>query len=99
LERKGPERHKKPPTTSYQAVGKDEVGGSNPPSSSKKERHDKSHVVLFWFRRPVAAFTLRYLKCSGEVNSPCAKVFAKGENACTAHKRRPVVWGTGAAGI
>ena len=24
-----------------------------------------------------------YLKCSGEVNSPCAKVFACGENACT----------------
>ena len=24
-----------------------------------------------------------YLKCSGEVNSPCAKVFACGKNACT----------------
>lgn len=26
--------------------------------------------------------------CSAEVNSACAKVFAKGENTCTAHKRR-----------
>ena len=26
--------------------------------------------------------------CSGEVNSPCAKVFAFGENACTAQRRR-----------
>ena len=27
-------------------------------------------------------------KCSGEINSPCAKVFAAGENACSAHPRR-----------
>ena len=29
------------------------------------------------------------LKCSGEVNSPCAKVFACGENACTAQSAAP----------
>ena len=28
------------------------------------------------------------LKCSAEVNSACAKIFACGENACTAQKRR-----------
>ena len=27
------------------------------------------------------------------MNCPCAKVFACGENACTAQKRRPTVWG------
>ena len=32
-------------------------------------------------------------QCSAEVNSACAKVFAHGENTCTAHKRRPTVWG------
>ena len=30
------------------------------------------------------------LKCSGEVNSPCAKVFACGENACTRLPARPI---------
>ena len=30
-----------------------------------------------------------YLKCSGEVNSPCAKVFACGKNACTAQSAAP----------
>ena len=35
-----------------------------------------------------AAFTLRRLQCSAEVNSACAKVLAKGQNACTAHLRR-----------
>ena len=28
------------------------------------------------------------LICSGQMNCPCAKVFAKGENTCTAQKRR-----------
>ena len=32
-------------------------------------------------------------QCSAEVNSACAKVFAQGENACTAHQRRPTMWG------
>ena len=35
-----------------------------------------------------AAFTLRRLQCSAEVNSACAKVLDKGQNACTAHLRR-----------
>lgn len=27
------------------------------------------------------------------MNCPCAKIFAPGENACAAQKRRPTVWG------
>ena len=30
----------------------------------------------------------RFLSCSGQMNCPCAKVFACGENACAAQKRR-----------
>ena len=35
------------------------------------------------------------LKCSGQMNCPCAKVLAFGQNACTAQKRRPAVRGPG----
>ena len=35
-------------------------------------------------RGPLSDFT-----CSGQMNCPCAKVFASGENACTALPRRP----------
>ena len=38
------------------------------------------------------------LKCSGEVNSPCAKVFASGENACTAQSAAPSAMGPRGAG-
>ena len=41
------------------------------------------HVFLFGFRSRCRS-TLRYCKCSGQVNCPSAKVFAAGENACTA---------------
>ena len=49
------------------------------------------------FNRPfgvsaaVAASTLRYFNCSGQINCPSAKVFACAENACTAQKRRPAL--------
>ena len=39
-----------------------------------------------------------YLKCSGEVNSPCAKVFACGKNACTAQSAAPSAMGPRGAG-
>jgi len=58
---------KKPPKSLVQqglegstAVGKDEVGGSNPPSSSKKHRklrfsvlflHPENHSLGEWFKR------------------------------------------------
>ena len=38
------------------------------------------------------------LKCSGEVNSPCAKVSACGENACTAQSAAPSAMGSRGAG-
>ncbi|MDY5036960.1 MAG: hypothetical protein SO065_00170 [Lawsonibacter sp.] len=44
--------------------------------------------LLFVLDFGFAAFTLRRLQCSAEVNSACAKVLAKGQNACTAHLRR-----------
>ena len=44
-----------------------------------------SFFLGFAARRAAPPFDL---KCSGEMNSPCAKVFACGENACTAHPRR-----------
>ena len=58
--------------------------------------HKKGHpldVLFCGFRRPEAAFTLRCLKCSAEVNSASAKIFACGKNACTAQTRRPAVRG------
>ena len=50
-------------------------------------------VLFCGFRRPEAAFTLRCLKCSAEVNSASAKIFACGKNAYTAQTRRPAVRG------
>lgn len=51
------------------------VRGSSPRWVTKK-KDTLRRVFLFEFRRLKAAFTLRRLKCSGEVNSPCAKIFA-----------------------
>lgn len=48
---------------------------------TKKERHDLRRVFLFG--------NCKVFHCSVEVNSACAKVFARGENACTAHQRHP----------
>ena len=55
----------------------------------QKERHDQQVMSFFLGsagQKP--APPSGDFKCSGEMNSPCAKVFAKGENACTAQKRR-----------
>ena len=51
------------------------VRGSSPRWVTKK-KDTLRRVFLFEFRRLKAAFTLRRLKCSGEVDSPCAKIFA-----------------------
>ena len=40
----------------------------------QKERHDVCGVFLFGFRRPEGGSTLRYFKCSGQMNCPCAEV-------------------------
>ena len=43
--------------------------------------------LSFWVPLPFVAHPSVF-QCSGEVNSPSAKVFAAGENACTARQRR-----------
>ena len=58
-----------------------EVDGSIPFRSTKKERHDLRRVFLFG--------NCKVFHCSVEVNSACAKVFSRSENACTAHQRHP----------
>ena len=63
-------------------------GSSTLPASTKKKDMTMCHVFLFGFRPPEAASSLRYFKCSGQMNCPCAKVFTYGENACTAQTRR-----------
>ena len=45
---------------------------SPPPPKENAACFDKSHFLLGF--APVGRSTLRRLKCSGEVNSPCAKV-------------------------
>ena len=59
--------------------------------ATRTKKKDTTQVVSFFLgsagRRPAPPFG--DLNCSGEMNSPCAKVFACGENACTAHSRRP----------
>ena len=41
-----------------------------------KKKDTLQRVFLFGFRRPEAASTLRYFKCPGKMNCPCAKIFA-----------------------
>lgn len=53
----------------------------DPVQVHQKERHDLRRVFLFG--------NCKVFHCSAEVNSACAKVFARGENACTAHQRHP----------
>ena len=53
--------------------------------------HKNNHTVRCGYFYGI----LGYFKCSGQVNCPCAKVFACGENACTAHSRRPNLRGPG----
>ena len=60
-------------------------GGSTPPASTKQK--DTPNGVSFCLGA-IGSF-----QCLAEINSACAKVFAWGENACTAQRRRPTVWG------
>ena len=62
-------------------------GGSEfePRHSLQKRRSDVSQAFFFGIRK--------LFQCSPEVNSGCAKVFASGENTCTAHLRRPALRG------
>ena len=50
LEQKGPESVENQGLEGSQPVGKDEVGGSNPPSSSRKPWSRNGSRVLFLFR-------------------------------------------------
>ena len=70
-------------------------------NDTRTKKKDTTYVVFFFLgsgrRRRPPPFDLT---CSGEVNPPCTKVFACGENACTAQKRRrPEVWIFWAANI
>ena len=53
----------------------------------QKERHDLWSCLSFWIPPPIGRLHPSVLKCSGWQSHPCAKVFACGENACTAQKR------------
>ena len=57
------------------------------PRSTKKKDMTAGHVFLFGFRSRWSLHPSVF-QCSGQVNGPSAKVFAAGENACTAHQRR-----------
>ena len=59
--------------------------GFEPRHSLQKRRADLRQTFFFGIRR--------LFQCSPEVNSGCAKVFASGENTCTAHLRRPALRG------
>ncbi|WP_297233974.1 hypothetical protein [uncultured Flavonifractor sp.] len=62
-----------------------EYEGSIPFTCSKRKASAKAGAFLLG---ATGSF-----QCSAEMNSACAKVLASGQNACTAHKRRPTVWG------
>ena len=57
LEQRWPESVENQGLEGPQPVGKDEVGGSNPPSSSKK-KDIQMDVLLFGFRRLKSPFTM-----------------------------------------
>ena len=59
--------------------------GSSLVTRSKKEGLTSGQTFFFGIRK--------LFQCSPEVNSGCAKVFASGENTCTAHLRRPALRG------
>ena len=59
---------------------------------AKRKTH-LSVCLSFWVFAAEGVLHPFDFKCSGEINSPCAKVFAAGENACTARTRRPAVRG------
>ena len=71
-------------------LAKVEVASSSLVTRSKKE----GCVAKRKFCGTSFFFGIRKLfQCSPEVNSGCAKVFAPGENTCTAHPRRPALRG------
>ena len=61
--------------------------GSDPVQCAKKQSSEGAAVFLFGFhsRWPLHPSVFQ---CPGQMNCPSAKVFAAGENACTAHQRR-----------
>ena len=59
-------------------------GSSTLPASTKKKDMTIGHVFLFWFRRRRRPPPFSISKYLGQMNGPCAKGFACGENACTA---------------
>ena len=59
-EHKGPRSTEKRHSEGWQSVGKDEVGGSNPPSSSMKARNYK-----------VTGFLLHFLVSSLKISQYC----------------------------
>ena len=56
---------------------------------TKKKDMTIGHVFLFGFRPPEAASTLRYFKCSGQMNCPCAKVFTCGKTLVRRRRAAP----------
>ena len=58
-----------------------------------KRKIRREVCLSFWVLAAEGVLHSFDFKCSGEMNSPCAKVFAAGENACTARTRRPAVRG------
>lgn len=59
--------------------------GSSPTTRTKTKAPAKAGVFVL--------VAIGSFQCSAEVYSACVKVFAHGENTCTAQKRRPTVWG------
>ena len=58
-----------------------------------KQKDIRKDVLLFWVPPPGGRRCPAVFQCSGKMNSPCSKVFVKGE-ACTAQARRqPESWG------
>ena len=61
--------------------------GSSPFRRTKKKDTLKA-CLSFWVSRTVGPLHPSIFQCSAEMNSVCAKIFAGGENAYTAHLRR-----------
>ena len=58
-------------------------------SATKDKKKDTLKACLsFWVPPPIGRLHPSVLKCSGWQSHPSAKVFACGENACAAQKRR-----------
>ena len=57
-------------------------------STAPKQKDIRKDVLLLWVPPPKGRLHPSGFQCSAKVNSACAKVFAFGENACTAHPHR-----------